>query len=65
VIFDMMLEEVGVCDVATLAQQDAAVLHLQLKTHNQREQLARRSPTLEEVEHWVEQAKALPVLVSY
>jgi predicted flap endonuclease-1-like 5' DNA nuclease len=65
VIFDMMLEEVGVCDVATLAQQDATVLHLQLKAYNQRERLARRSPTLEEVEHWVEQAKALPVLVSY
>jgi predicted flap endonuclease-1-like 5' DNA nuclease len=65
VIFDLMLEEVGVCDVATLAQQDATVLHLRLKTYNQRERLSRRSPTLEEVEHWVEQAKALPVLVSY
>jgi predicted flap endonuclease-1-like 5' DNA nuclease len=65
VIFDLMLEEVGACDVATLAQQDATVLHLRLKTYNQRERLSRRSPTLEEVEHWVEQAKALPVLVSY
>ena len=64
-IFEKMLEEVGVHDVATLAQQDATVLHLRLKTYNQRERLSRRSPTLEEVEHWVEQAKALPVLVSY
>ena len=37
VIFDLMLEEVGVCDVA---QQDAAVLHLRLKTYNQRERLS-------------------------
>lgn len=65
VVFDIILEEVGVHDVATLAQQDAALLHGWLMTYNQRERLARRSPNLDEVEDWIEQARQLPVLVTY
>ena len=59
VIFDMMLEEVGVCDVATLGRAGCHRAAFQVKTYNQRERLSRRSPTLEEVEHSIEQAKAL------
>lgn len=64
-VFDIMLEIVGVCDVVTLAEQDAAALHAQLADLNQRERLARRSPTREEVEAWIEQANLLPRLVTY
>ena len=64
-IFDIMLEIVGISDVATLAEQGAAALHAQLAALNQRERLARRSPTLGEVEDWIEQANLLPRLVTY
>ena len=45
--------------------QDPERLHRQLREYNQRERLARRSPTPEEVADWVEQARRLPVLVTY
>jgi hypothetical protein len=40
-------------------------LHARLFAHNREERIARRSPTPEEVEGWVRQARALPALVSY
>lgn len=64
-VFCLMLEEVGVRDVATLARQDPDALCEQLRAWNAQERLARRSPTPEEVGAWVEQARGLPVLVSY
>jgi predicted flap endonuclease-1-like 5' DNA nuclease len=64
-VFGMMLEELGVGDVATLAGQEPERLHAQLRRHNREERLARRSPTPEEVESWVEQARKLPPLIGY
>ncbi len=64
-VFGLMLEELGVRDVQTLARQDAGVLHRRLRGHNRRERLARRSPTPEEVRDWVRQARVLPKLVTY
>lgn len=62
-VFGMMLEDLGVRDVGTLARQDPVLLHQRLKELNTSERLARRSPTPEEVADWVAQARALPRLV--
>ena len=63
-IFGMMLEELGIIDVAKLAAADAAVLHERLRRYNHDERIARRSPTPEEVASWIEQARGLPRLLS-
>jgi hypothetical protein len=41
------------------------MLHERLRGYNRRERLARRSPTPEEVNDWVGQARRLPRLVTY
>lgn len=64
-VFGLMLEELGVHDVASLAQHQPAELHERLRAYNQEERLARRSPTPEEVSDWVAQARRLPRLVTY
>jgi predicted flap endonuclease-1-like 5' DNA nuclease len=64
-VFGLMLEELGVRDVQALASQDPGALHERLRAHNRRERLARRSPTPEEVNDWVGQARGLPRLVTY
>ncbi|MDX6750913.1 DUF4332 domain-containing protein [Geminicoccaceae bacterium 1502E] len=64
-VFCLMLEEVGVRDVAALAAQEPAELCERLREWNAQERLARRSPTPEEVEAWVDQARQLPILVRY
>ena len=62
-IFADMLELIGVDAVATLARQEPAGLHGRLYELNAAERLARRAPTPEEVQDWIAQARALPVLV--
>jgi predicted flap endonuclease-1-like 5' DNA nuclease len=64
-VFGMMLEDLGVHDVGALADQDPGALHERLRRYNRQERIARRSPTPEEVEAWVRQARGLPVLVTY
>lgn len=64
-IFGLMLEDLGIRDVQTLAQQDPVELHGRLREYNQRVRLARRSPTPEEVADWVAQARRLEPLVTY
>jgi predicted flap endonuclease-1-like 5' DNA nuclease len=64
-VFGLMLEELGIHDVQTLAGQDAETLHGRLRGYNRRERLARRSPTPEEVSDWVGQARRLPTLLTY
>jgi hypothetical protein len=64
-VFGLMLEDLGVHDVPALAAQRPGWLHTRLRRYNGEERLARRSPALQEVEHWVRQARALPPLVSY
>jgi uncharacterized protein DUF4332 len=65
VVFGLMLEDLDVHDVPALAAQDPVWLHARLRRHNEQERLARRAPTPEEVDDWVGQARALPVLVGY
>ncbi len=62
-VFGMMLEDLGVRDTTVLARQDPVELHRRLKQLNERERLARRSPTPEEVADWVAQARALPRVI--
>ncbi len=64
-VFGMMLEDLGVRDIQTLAEEDPALLHARLKALNTRERLARRAPTPEEVAAWVAEARRLPTLVTY
>jgi predicted flap endonuclease-1-like 5' DNA nuclease len=63
--FGLMLEALGIGDVATLAQQQPGRLHEQLRRYNQTHKLARRAPTAAEVAGWIKQARHLPELVTY
>jgi predicted flap endonuclease-1-like 5' DNA nuclease len=63
-IFGMMLEELGIVDVLSLAAADPAQLHDRLRRYNEQERISRRSPTPAEVENWVAQALRLPRLIS-
>lgn len=64
-MFGLMLEELGIRDVQSLAAQDSEQLHAALRSYNRHERIARRSPTAEEVTDWVEQARLLTPLVTY
>jgi predicted flap endonuclease-1-like 5' DNA nuclease len=64
-VFGMMLEDLGIMDVADLQHQDYERLHAALDRYNKTERLARRSPTIDEVRDWVDQANRLEVLVTY
>jgi hypothetical protein len=63
-VFGMMLEELGIGDVPSLAAADPMELHERLRSYNEQERIARRSPTPDEVREWVMQARTLPRLVS-
>ena len=65
VVFGLMLEDLDVHDVESLAGCDPPELHERLRQYNRSERLARRSPTPEEVAAWVAQARSLPVLVTW
>ena len=65
VVFGLMLEELDVHDVESLAGCDPPELHERLRQYNRSERRARRSPTPEEVSAWVAQARSLPVLVNW
>jgi predicted flap endonuclease-1-like 5' DNA nuclease len=64
-VFSLMLEELGIRDVAGLVGQNPEELHERLRAYNRQERLARRSPTPEEVADWVDQATVLRKLVTY
>jgi predicted flap endonuclease-1-like 5' DNA nuclease len=65
VVFGLMLEELGIVDIEQLARQKPAKLHAALQTHNLKEKIARRAPTMEEVVEWIEAARTLPIIVTY
>ena len=65
VVFGWMLEDLGVGDVAALAQQRPTRLHERLRRHHETHHLTRRSPTADEVADWIGQARRLPILVTY
>jgi hypothetical protein len=58
--FVILLELHGITDSARLARQCPVRLHLALRDHNVRHRLLRRSPTLLEINTWIEAARALP-----
>ena len=64
-VFGLMLEDLGIRDVAALARQAPEHLHAQVRDYNQQERIARRSPTPEEVQEWVTQARALEKIITY
>ena len=64
-VFGRMLEDLGILDVAMLAVHDQQMLHEHLRSYNEAQRLARRSPTPAEVMDWIEQARSLAKLVSY
>lgn len=61
--FADMLEVIGVDTVERLGGWMPDALHRTLLDFNRSERFARRAPTLEEVEAWVAQARALPILI--
>ena len=63
--FSLMLEDLGIGEVAKLAHQKPGRLHERLHRYNVASQLARRSPTADEVADWIDQARRLPILVTY
>ncbi|MFL5337702.1 MAG: DUF4332 domain-containing protein [Geminicoccaceae bacterium] len=65
VVFCGMLDDLGIGHVGQLAACDHTDLHRRLRDHNQEHRLARRSPTLEEVEDWIRQARELPKLLTW
>jgi predicted flap endonuclease-1-like 5' DNA nuclease len=60
-----LLEEAGVDTVPELAQRNPANLHQKLVEVNQAKNVVRRVPGENQVSDWIEQAKALPRVVSY
>lgn len=60
-----LLEAAGVDTIPELAQRVPANLLNKLIEVNTQKQLVRRAPTAQQVESWVEQAKALPRMITY
>ena len=60
-----LLEEAGVDTVVELAKRNADNLHPKILEVNNKKKLVRRPPTLEQVQQWIEEAKALPRKVEY
>jgi predicted flap endonuclease-1-like 5' DNA nuclease len=60
-----LLEEAGVDTVPELAHRNAANLHEKLKAVNEAKELVRRLPSVKQVEGWIDEAKALPRILTY
>jgi predicted flap endonuclease-1-like 5' DNA nuclease len=60
-----LLEIAGVDTVPELAQRNAANLYQAIEQANVAKKLVRKLPTAEQVADWVNQAKALPRVVTY
>ena len=63
--FADLLEEAGVDTIPELAQRNPSNLHARVVEVNSERQLSGRAPTAQEVDGWVEQAKALPRILQY
>jgi predicted flap endonuclease-1-like 5' DNA nuclease len=64
-VYSNLLEEAGVDTVKELATRRPDNLHAKLIETNEARQLTQRPPTAAQVEDWVDQAKALPKLLTY
>jgi predicted flap endonuclease-1-like 5' DNA nuclease len=60
-----LLEASGVDTVAALARRKAENLHKKMEETNAEKKLVRRTPTLAQVQGWIDQANALPRVVQY
>jgi hypothetical protein len=60
-----LLEEAGVDSCPELAQRRADNLYDRIVAVNREKQLVRRLPTQSQVASWIEQAKALPRIVTH
>ncbi len=60
-----LLEEAGVDSVPELAQRNAENLHRKIEEVNAAKKLVRQTPSLAQVSSWIEQAKALPRVVTH
>lgn len=60
-----LLEEAGVDTVPELAQRNAENLYAKLSEVNETKKLVRRLPAQSQVADWIEQAKALPRVITY
>ena len=60
-----LLEEAGVDTVVELAKRKPENLYAAIVEVNDRKKLVRRLPGLEQVKHWVAQAKKLPRTLHY
>ena len=63
--FSELLEVAGVDTVPELATRNAANLTAKMEEVNAVKKLTRRTPSLKEVEKWVEEAKSLPRVLEY
>jgi predicted flap endonuclease-1-like 5' DNA nuclease len=63
--FSELLEAAGVDTVPELAQRKAENLTAKMEEVNESKKLTRRTPSLKEVEKWVEEAKSLPRVLEY
>jgi hypothetical protein len=60
-----LLVKAGVDSVMELAQRNPVNLHAKITEVNQEKNLARTTPTFEQVQAWVERAKTLPRVIQY
>jgi predicted flap endonuclease-1-like 5' DNA nuclease len=63
--YSQLLEAAGVDTVPELAQRKAENLHAKMMEINTAKKLVRQLPSLQMVESWVAQAKALPRAIEY
>ncbi|MDH8701614.1 putative flap endonuclease-1-like 5' DNA nuclease [Dysgonomonadaceae bacterium PH5-43] len=63
--FSELLEAAGVDTVPELAMRKPENLCAKMEEVNEEKKLTRRTPSLKEVEKWVEEAKALPRVLTY
>ena len=60
-----LLKEAGISTVVELARRNPENLHNTIVGVNEAKKLVRRTPTLNQTEDWIEQAKTLPRKVEY
>lgn len=60
-----LLEEAGVDTVVELSNRNAENLQKKMQEVNEEKNLVRKTPTLDQVTSWVEEAKTLPRVIEY
>ena len=63
--YSELLEAAGVDTVVELATRKPENLTAKMEEVNEQKKLVRRTPSLKEVEKWVEEAKTLPRMLEY